>query len=178
MRRLRLTDFVRVFLATAVLGGSVGSSPMFGHSHDEPEGDYHDHLAWSADDHHDHHDHEHSRVQHESNIVSDLIVEPDDSVFHVHGTWFGIPFSLPVPAKHKDVRVGMEPMAVVALTPVVVVADFGVLAKRLASPGMFGIPPDPHSGHRASAALRLANWFPDLSGGHCALETRSGVLRC
>src|SRR5262245_15574962 len=114
MRRFRSIDVTRVFLATAILIGSVGTSPMFGHAHETADAD-HDHHDWSA------HEHDYLASHHESGMDGCSSVESGNAVFHLHGTWCWIPFSVPAPAGNGKAHVVVNPLAMAVLLPAVTV---------------------------------------------------------
>lgn len=172
MRRFRPTDFVRVILATAVLLGSVASTPIFGHAHERPEADRHDHLDWAA--------HEHSHLHAARHAEQHTAVEANDAVFHLHGMWFGIPFSLAAPTEAEDARLVANPLAMAVPTPAVtiVASRVGSVRERIVCPNEFGLASDSQAGLEPSATLLSGTRSLGRCGGHCALEARSGVLRC
>src|SRR5262245_50730633 len=129
MRRFRPTDFVRVLLAAAVLAGSVGSTPTFGHAHENPDADDHDHLDWAA------HEHSHSHLQTTHEDEHHAAIEANDAVFHLHGMLYGIPFSLPI--QPDDARPIANPLAMAVLTP-----NVAIMANQLGSTGERIIGPD------------------------------------
>jgi hypothetical protein len=174
MRRFRPTDYVRMILATAVLFGSVGSTPTVGHAHDNPNADDHDHLDWAT------HDHSHSHLDAISGTEQHALVESDNAVFHIHGMWFGIPFSMPAPTEPKQTRPTEHPLALACLTPTVTViaGHSGSVWQRIVCSDFVGLVPDLYA--RLEPPINSLHGMPSCgsSRGHCALEARSGVLRC
>ena len=161
-------------LATAVLVGSVGSTPIFGHAHEKPDADDHDHLHWAV------HEHSHLHLNAARHGERHAAVEANDTVFHRHGMLFGIPFSLPAPTEPHDDRLVQNPLAMAVLTPgaAVVTSHLGSVGERIVCPDAFVLAPDPRAGIEPSATLLSGTQSLDPPGGHCALEARSGVLRC
>jgi hypothetical protein len=163
-----------MILAAAVLVGSVSSTPTFGHAHQKPEADHHDHLDWAA------HDHSHSHMEAVFGTEQHASVETNDSVFHLHGMWFGIPFRLPAPTEREDARATEHPLAQACLTPTVtiVAGQSGSVWQRLVCFDFFRLAPDLSAGLEPSLTPLHGMRPCGPSGRHCALEARSGVLRC
>ena len=90
MKGLRAIKSVRLLLAAIALAGSVGSSPVIGHAHGPILDTSHHHHGWA--------DHDHSPPHAEEGDDHDATPRVGESVFHLHGAWFGIPFSLPTAA--------------------------------------------------------------------------------
>lgn len=174
MRRFRPAACMKMILAASVLAGSVGSTPTFGHAHEKTEADHHDHLDWAA------HGHSHAHLDAVSGTEQHASVESNDAVFHLHGMWFGIPFSLPAPTEPEDARATQNPLATACLAPVVtmVATHLGSVRGRPICPDAFGLAPDPRAGLELPRILLPGSWSLSRAGGHCALEARSAVLRC
>src|SRR5262245_26477640 len=172
MRRFRPTDVVRVLLAVAVLAGSVGSTPTFGHAHEKPDADDHDHLDWAA------HEHSHSHLQATHEDEHHAAIEANDAVFHLHGMMYGIPFSLPI--QPDDARQVANPLAMAVLTPnmAIIASQFKWAVERIIGPDAFALAFSSQVGIAPSAGLLSRIQPLDPPGGHCALDARSGVLRC
>lgn len=86
MGRDRAMRLARMLTAAFALAGSIGSLPVLGHSHGPPDGTS---LR----------DHVHSPRQPEQDGHLDHVVTSRIGAysFHLHGTWFGMPFSLASP---------------------------------------------------------------------------------
>lgn len=90
MKRFRAAKLVRVLFAALFVAVSVGTSPVIGHAHGLDPAPSHDDHGWP--------DHHHAPRHHEDGGGHD---DPGDalevaaSFFHLHGAWFGVPFSLP-----------------------------------------------------------------------------------
>ncbi len=89
MKRVPAMKLARMLVAALALVGSIGSSPVIGHSHG----------SFPAASHLNHGfvDHEHSTLHHEGGGHHDHVgaSQIEASFFHLHGTWFGMPFSFP-----------------------------------------------------------------------------------
>src|SRR5688572_341888 len=95
MRTPRPTTLMKLMLAAIVLIGGFGTSPTTGHAHGRPHDSHAGHHDdWAA------HDHPHVHRAEGDEHDGDAVV--DGLVFHLHGVWFGVPFSLPIQPGRDD----------------------------------------------------------------------------
>ena len=182
MRCLKPTPLTRLLVATSMLLGCVAAGPTFGHAH--PDGDsHHVHLDWHADHNHEVADHDHTTavVQSDHDRDADLAVAVDGSLeFHLHGVWFGIPVSLPVPAEPDSDRQTQHPFALAYVLPNLMVAGCFVrsLEERVSCPEEWGFSL-PLRAELVQTGHCSAHTSTDISHEPpCALKAQSGVLRC
>lgn len=83
MRRRPSTTLLRLLLATLVALSGLGPRSSYAHSHSTPDKSHHAHDTHDAESHHEDDDHEGE------------LPSLGESFSHVHGSWFGVPFTLP-----------------------------------------------------------------------------------
>lgn len=176
MNILRPTKLVRLLLAATVLAGSVASSPTFGHAHPLPDSIAHDHHDAELIGHF-HSPHHHDGLAetdgHDAGVLG-------SAVFHVHGVWFGIPFSLPALTGQPDGRPNAHPMADACLTPAASSQSGGIgsVSSHSNCPNGHGLPPPHGTATEITNNSVLCMPTRHSAGSHCAVTARSGVLRC
>lgn len=180
MRCLKPTPLTRLLVATSMLLGSAASGPTFGHAH--PNGDtQHVHVDWDADHHHDDasRDHESAVVDAHHDHDADLAVA-GRSEFHLHDVWFGIPVSLAMPAEPDSDQETHNPFAsaYVLPTPMIHGCSARSLEGRAVCPDTLGLALDIGAGLQIPTNPRLTSPPLHEAGIPCALQSRSGVLRC
>jgi hypothetical protein len=94
---------MRLLLATSLLVTSTGSPAAF-HAHARPHASHHE--DWAAHPHD--HDDGYGELEEEDHPHSPRIFE---SVFNLHGVWFGVPFSLPVTEREVVTYIRLFPVA-------------------------------------------------------------------
>jgi hypothetical protein len=175
MRIFRQTRTMKLLLAAIVLVNGFGTTPMIGHAHGLPHRPPDDHhVTWA--------DHDHS-LEHLMPDESDQ--HPDlptvgDSIFHLHGVWFGIPFSLPSPTRPASNRIDSHPLADT-------LATMGMTASArpgmgwqpvLWPPGHLGCGPALDADLHVSDHLQRTSPSPDGAISPCALRVRTVLIRC
>lgn len=180
MRCLKPTPLTRLLVAAAMLLGSVASGPTFGHAH--PNGDtQHVHVDWDADHHHDDasRDHESAVVESDHDHDADLAVA-GSLQFHLHCVLLGIPVSLPVPAAPRSDHETHNPFAsaYVLPSPVIHGCSARSLEGRPVCPDALGLALDIGAGLQIPTNPHLTSPPLHEASIPCALQARSGVLRC
>ena len=177
MRSCRPNKLLKLMVAASVLVGSVASTPTFGHAH---------RLSASMPYDHDHsealaHSHgSHSHGQPVDDHAHDAVIALDDSVFHLHGVWFGIPFTTPAPVEHQNDHARRVPLTDACFTSAGPGLATGVVPVRERSvrPDALGLALDIGAGLQIPTNPRLTSSPLLEAGTPCALQARSGVLRC
>jgi hypothetical protein len=177
MRSFRPDKLMKLMVAASVLVGSVASTPTFGHAHrlsDSPPYD-HDHSEALAYSHGSH-----SHGQPLDDHAHDAVITLEDSVFHLHGVWFGIPFTTPAPVEHQNDNGGRVPLTDACFTSAGpgLATGVGPVRERSVCPDALRLALDIGTGPQIPTNPRLTS-SPLLEPGiPCALQARSGVLRC
>lgn len=181
MRRHRPTKLFRLLLTTLVLVGSVGSTPTFSHTHARPDSSHDTHHEWLGHDHTSSAsltDHDHTSSVSPSDHDHEYAVSADDSAYHLHGVWLGIPFSLPNPSGQEGSRLGVLPSSEACLTPSAS-ADADPLGARSSPwPTVWGLASSLRTWCGSSPLALLANASAHGAASPCALLARSVMLRC
>ena len=174
----RPTKLLKLMVATNVLVGSIASTPTFGHAHALPTSLHHDHRDSDSVEH-SHRSHSHGQLATSHDDDDDAIVLAG-RVFHLHGTWFGIPFTIPAPAERHNGddgrRLPLADSCLMSLTPNSA-TGVGPVRERPGWSDSLRLAPDLGAGLQLRPFSPLDR--PALTGAvsQCALQARSGVLR-
>lgn len=163
MRRRQPTTLPRLLLAALVALSGFGPRTDYAHSHSASNRAHHSHAVHDADTHDDH-DHE-----------DEELPSVSDSFPHVHGSWLGLPVTLPTPDGGASSTSQLAADSCPTLTAALKAGSFGPLKERI--PWASGLAP-PDSGLLINARSPARNPLLDGAGTSYASHGRTVVLRC
>src|SRR5262245_60641757 len=159
MRRRHSTTLLRLFLAALVALPGFGPQPAYAHSHPASDKAHHSHSDRDPG-RHDHHDE---------------LPGWSDSFSHVHGSWFGIPVTVPTPEGGARSASMLAWVPCPTLTNALKAGPFGPMKERI--PWGSGLSP-PDLRHFILAARPARAPLDDGAGTAYVLHGRTVVLRC
>lgn len=162
MRRRQTRTLLRLLLAAFVALSGFGPRTAYVHSHITPDEAHHSHSGHDdhADDDHAHHDE---------------LPGITDGFAHVHGSWLGIPITLPAQGGEASSESQLAGDSCPTLTAAMKLGPFGPPKERI--PWASDLAP-PDFRLLSLAARPPRNSFLDGVGTSYALHGRTVVLRC
>ncbi len=177
MRSCGPKKLLKLIVAASVFVGSVASTPTIGHAHSLPASPLPDldHAEGLA---HSHGSHSHGQPVDEH--LHDAVIALDDSVFHLHGVWFGIPFTARAPVEQQSDHSRRVPLADACFTTAGpgLATGVGPVRERSVCPDALGLALDFNASLQFPTNSRLTIPAHHEAGTPSALQARSGLLRC